>query len=138
MSLALSQEWRLFLYQGLHQPTTDLHFSILELGVNCSLPGLYLAVLSSQRLLLNIIHMPVMSQKTSSGTNTPFTGKKTLVSSPDNFWLWSPDEGFDLSRPPNPESAPVPSIYVLSVKSATSLSIQQRLHFLLSIFKILR
>lgn len=53
--------------------------------------------------------MPLMSQKNSSGTNTPFTGKKTMVGSPDNFWLWSPDEGFDLSRPPNPDSAPVPS-----------------------------
>ena len=50
-----------------------------------------------------------MSQTNHLGTNTSSPDEKTLVGSPGNSWLWSPDEGFDLSRPPNPDSAPVPS-----------------------------
>ena len=31
------------------------------------------------------------------------------MGSPDNFWLWSPEEGFDLSHPPLPDSSPAPA-----------------------------
>lgn len=30
-----------------------------------------------------------------------------MVGPPDNFWLWSLEEGYDLSRPMHPDSAPV-------------------------------
>ena len=50
----------------------------------------------------------MMSETNTSKTNPSSTGKKALVGSPDNFWLWSPNEGFDLSRPPDPDSGPTP------------------------------
>ena len=50
-----------------------------------------------------------MSQTDPPETNTSFQGKKTLVGPPNNFWLWSSDDGFDLSRPPNINSVPAPS-----------------------------
>ena len=55
----------------------------------------------------------MMSETNTSKTNPSSTGKKTLVGSPDNFWLWSPDEEFGLSRPPDPDSGPTPfSLYL--------------------------
>ncbi|KAG8533060.1 uncharacterized protein KY384_001843 [Bacidia gigantensis] len=51
--------------------------------------------------------MSVQSQTLSP--NESLVGGKVMVGSPGNFWLWSPEEGFDLSRFPNPDSNPVPS-----------------------------
>ena len=36
--------------------------------------------------------------------------KKTVLGSPDNFWLWSSKNGFDRSHPPTPESEPINSV----------------------------
>ncbi|KAL8948975.1 MAG: hypothetical protein Q9222_004881 [Ikaeria aurantiellina] len=49
--------------------------------------------------------------KTSSSMTPPSASakKKTLLGSPNNFWLWSPQDGYDLSRPSNADSAPLPS-----------------------------
>lgn len=40
-------------------------------------------------------------------TNMSPSNKKIVVGTLDNFWLWSPEEGYDLSRPSNPDSTPV-------------------------------
>ncbi|KAI4212724.1 MAG: hypothetical protein LQ351_004616 [Letrouitia transgressa] len=53
--------------------------------------------------------MSFQSQINSQETNASSASRKTMLGSPDNFWLWSPEEGFDLSRPPNPDSSPVSS-----------------------------
>ena len=50
--------------------------------------------------------MSVQSQKNPSGTYTSPASKKTVVGSPQNHWLWSAEEGFDLSRN---DSGPVSS-----------------------------
>ena len=50
-----------------------------------------------------------MSQTDHPEINTLPKAKKMVVGSPDNFWLWSLEEGYDLSRPSNPESPPVSS-----------------------------
>lgn len=55
------------------------------------------------------IFMSFQSQINSQETNASSASRKTMLGSPDNFWLWSPEEGFDLSRPPNPDSSPVSS-----------------------------
>ena len=54
------------------------------------------------------------AQETPKGTDPSSPRKKTVVGPPQNFWLWSPEEGFDLSRPPNADSAPLPSSLHLS------------------------
>ena len=35
--------------------------------------------------------------------------QSTVHRQEDNFWLWSPEEGYDLTRPANPDSEPKPS-----------------------------
>ena len=52
---------------------------------------------------------PIMSEKILLKTPNPVKSpkNKTIVGPPDNFWLWSLDEGYDLSRPADPGAAPV-------------------------------
>lgn len=33
---------------------------------------------------------------------------RTVMGNSKNFWIWSPEEGFDLTHPPTPDSDPVP------------------------------
>lgn len=48
-----------------------------------------------------------MSEDNRSEVNQSFKGKKMVVDGPENFWLWSPEEGYDLTRPANnPDSGP--------------------------------
>ncbi|KAJ8067170.1 hypothetical protein OCU04_004537 [Sclerotinia nivalis] len=35
---------------------------------------------------------------------------KTVLGSPENFWLWSSETGFDLTHPPTPGSEPIESV----------------------------
>lgn len=48
----------------------------------------------------------IMSENKGTKINQLSIGKKMLVGAPDNFWLWSPEEGYDLTRPANPDSEP--------------------------------
>ena len=48
----------------------------------------------------------VMSEKNGSKFDQLSIGKKMLVRGPDNLWLWSPEERYDLSRPASPDSEP--------------------------------
>lgn len=50
-----------------------------------------------------------MSGTILSKTQNSFTSKKTVVGPPGNIWLWSVEEGYDLSRPMHPDSNPVPT-----------------------------
>ena len=50
-----------------------------------------------------------MSETNHSKTNISSIGKTVRVGPPNNFWLWSPEEGFDLSCPSNPDTGPIPS-----------------------------
>lgn len=45
--------------------------------------------------------------------NTPSHETKMVLGSPDNFWLWSHETGFDLSHPPTPNSEPLQSALLL-------------------------
>ena len=50
-----------------------------------------------------------MSQTNLSRTQNLSANKKTIVGPPDNFWQWSLEEGYDLTRSIHPDSAPGPS-----------------------------
>lgn len=47
-----------------------------------------------------------MSENIGSKINQLSIGKKMLVGAPENFWLWTPEEGYDLTRPTNPDLVP--------------------------------
>jgi nicotinamidase-related amidase len=41
---------------------------------------------------------------------SPSDETKTILGSPNNFWLWSAKTGFDLSHPPTPDSEPIDTV----------------------------
>lgn len=79
----------------------------------------------------------VMSER-SGKINHLSISNKMVLRAPENFWLWSPEQGYDLTRPADPNSEPKASNLRLECQVSDVTIDQKSPHHSLSTFKILR